>query len=119
SLVSRSLHDALPICRDLAWHSLETNQFGIDEFMTWCRRLDIEPMMAVNLGTRGLQEALDVLEYANHPNGTHLSDQRVANGHPQPHNVRMWCLGNEMDGPWQIGNLDARSYGRKAAQVAG
>ena len=108
-----------PVRRDLAWHSLETNQFGIDEFMTWCRRLDIEPMMAVNLGTRGLQEALDVLEYANHPNGTHLSDQRVANGHPQPHNVRMWCLGNEMDGPWQIGNLDARSYGRKAARVAG
>ncbi|GAA1080901.1 arabinosylfuranosidase ArfA [Nocardiopsis metallicus] len=107
-----------PVRRDLAWHSIETNQFGLDEFMTWCRDLGIEPMMAVNLGTRGLAEALDLLEYCNHPDGTHLSDQRVANGHPAPHDIRMWCLGNEMDGPWQIGNLDARSYGRKAAQVA-
>ncbi|KOX18087.1 alpha-N-arabinofuranosidase [Nocardiopsis sp. NRRL B-16309] len=110
--------DRRPVRRDLAWHSLETNQFGLDEFMTWCRRQDIEPMMAVNLGTRGLQEALDLLEYANHPGGTRLSDLRAAHGHPDPHDIRMWCLGNEMDGPWQIGHLDARSYGRKAAQVA-
>lgn len=110
--------DRRPVRRDLAWHSIETNQFGLDEFMTWCRDLGIEPMMAVNLGTRGLQEALDLLEYANHPSGTHLSDQRVANGHARPHDIRMWCLGNEMDGPWQMGHLDARSYGRKAGQVA-
>ncbi|WP_116245034.1 alpha-N-arabinofuranosidase [Nocardiopsis sp. FIRDI 009] len=107
-----------PVRRELAWHSLETNQFGLNEFMTWCRRLGIEPMMAVNLGTRGLQEALDLLEYANHPGGTRLSDLRAAHGHPEPHDIRMWCLGNEMDGPWQIGHLDARSYGRKAARVA-
>ena len=107
-----------PVRRDLAWHSIETNRFGLDEFMTWCRTLDIEPMMAVNLGTRGLAEALDLLEYCNHPSGTHRSDLRIANGHPDPHDIRMWCLGNEMDGPWQIGHLDARSYGRKAAQVA-
>ncbi|GHC79128.1 alpha-N-arabinofuranosidase [Nocardiopsis terrae] len=110
--------DQRPVRRDLAWHSIETNQFGLDEFMSWCRTLDIEPMMAVNLGTRGLAEALDLLEYCNHPSGTRLSDQRAANGHPSPHDIRMWCLGNEMDGPWQIGHLDARSYGRKAAQVA-
>ncbi len=110
--------DRRPVRRDLAWHAIETNQFGLDEFVTWCRRSDIEPMMAVNLGTRGLQEALDLLEYANHPGGTHLSDLRAAHGHPDPHDIRMWCLGNEMDGPWQIGHLDARSYGRKAAQVA-
>ncbi|OOC53045.1 MULTISPECIES: arabinosylfuranosidase ArfA [Nocardiopsis] len=107
-----------PVRRDLAWHSIETNQFGLNEFMTWCRNLDIEPMMAANLGTRGLQEALDLLEYCNHPGGTHLSDLRASHGHPDPHDIRMWCLGNEMDGPWQIGHLDARSYGRKAAQVA-
>lgn len=107
-----------PVRRDLAWHSIETNQFGLNEFMTWCRRLDIEPMMAANLGSRGLQEALDLLEYCNHPGGTHLSDLRAAHGHPEPHDIRIWCLGNEMDGPWQIGRLDARSYGRKAAQVA-
>ncbi|WP_159939988.1 MULTISPECIES: alpha-N-arabinofuranosidase [unclassified Nocardiopsis] len=110
--------DQRPVRRDLAWHSLETNQFGLNEFMTWCRRMDIEPMMAVNLGTRGLQEALDLLEYTNHPSGTHLSDLRAAHGHADPYDIRMWCLGNEMDGPWQIGHLDARSYGRKAAQVA-
>ncbi|WP_435109144.1 alpha-N-arabinofuranosidase [Nocardiopsis synnemataformans] len=110
--------DRRPVRRDLAWHSIETNQFGLDEFAAWCRGLDIEPMMAVNLGTRGLAEALDLLEYCNHPGGTHLSDQRAANGHPEPHGIRMWCLGNEMDGPWQIGHLDARSYGRKAGQVA-
>ncbi|MFD6950610.1 alpha-L-arabinofuranosidase [Nocardiopsis sp. TSRI0078] len=110
--------DQRPVRRDLAWHSIETNQFGLNEFATWCGRLDIEPMMAVNLGTRGLQEALDLLEYTNHPGGTHLSDLRAAHGHPDPHGIRMWCLGNEMDGPWQIGHLDARSYGRKAAQAA-
>ncbi|XKK37944.1 alpha-N-arabinofuranosidase [Nocardiopsis sp. ARC36] len=110
--------DRRPVRRDLAWHSLETNQFGLNEFATWCARLGIEPMMAVNLGSRGLQEALDLLEYANHPGGTHLSDLRAEHGHPDPHDIRMWCLGNEMDGPWQIGHLDARSYGRKAAQVA-
>ncbi|MBV2363018.1 arabinosylfuranosidase ArfA [Streptomonospora nanhaiensis] len=107
-----------PVRRDLAWHSTETNQFGLDEFITWTRTLGIEPMMAVNLGTRGLQEALDLLEYANHPGGTALSDRRAANGHPQPHAVRMWCLGNEMDGPWQIGHKTAREYGRLAAEVA-
>ncbi|PDP88915.1 alpha-L-arabinofuranosidase [Glycomyces fuscus] len=110
--------DQRPVRRDLAWHSLETNQFGLGEFMTWCQRTGIEPMMAVNLGSRGLQEALDLLEYANHPSGTHLSDLRAAHGHPDPYGIRMWCLGNEMDGPWQIGHLDARSYGRKAGQVA-
>ncbi|WP_017612838.1 arabinosylfuranosidase ArfA [Nocardiopsis salina] len=107
-----------PVRRDLAWHSLETNQFGLDEFATWCRRLGIEPMMALNLGTRGLQEALDLLEYSNHPSGTHLSDLRAAHGHPEPHDFRMWCLGNEMDGPWQVGHLDARTYGREAGRVA-
>ena len=110
--------DQRPVRRDLAWHSIETNRFGLDEFMTWCQGLDIEPMMAVNLGTRGVQEALDLLEYCNHPSGTHLSDQRIANGHPDPHGIRMWRLGNEMDGHWQIGHLDARAYGRKAARTA-
>ncbi|GAA1108153.1 alpha-N-arabinofuranosidase [Nocardiopsis composta] len=107
-----------PVRRDLAWHSTETNRFGLDEFVRWARGLDIEPMMAVNLGTRGVQEALDLHEYANHPGGTALSDRRAANGAPEPHAIAMWCLGNEMDGPWQTGHKTAREYGRLAAETA-
>ncbi|GII80004.1 alpha-N-arabinofuranosidase [Sphaerisporangium rufum] len=104
-----------PRRRDLAWHTTETNEFGVDEFMRWCRRAEVEPMMAVNLGTRGIEEALDLLEYCNHPSGTALSDLRIANGAKDPHDIRMWCLGNEMDGPWQLGHRPAREYGRLAA----
>ncbi|MFC5832740.1 alpha-N-arabinofuranosidase [Nonomuraea insulae] len=103
---------------DLAWHSTETNEVGVDEFARWCRKAGVEPMMAVNLGTRGIAEALDLLEYCNHPSGTALSDLRVANGSKEPHGIRMWCLGNEMDGPWQTGHKTAREYGRLAAETA-
>jgi len=103
---------------DLAWHSLETNEVGLDEFAGWCRLAGCEPMLAVNLGTRGVQEALDVLEYANHPGGTALADRRAANGSVEPHDIRMWCLGNEMDGPWQVGHSSAAEYGALAARTA-
>ncbi len=109
--------DERPRRLDLAWHSLETNQVGLDEIAVWCRRAGVELMLAANLGTRGVQEALDLLEYANHPGGTALSDARIANGAPEPHDVRMWCLGNEMDGPWQIGHLTAEDYGKLAART--
>jgi len=103
---------------DLAWHSTETNQVGIDEFAIWLKKVDSEMMYAVNLGTRGVQEALDVLEYANIRSGTSLSEQRIANGTSEPHNVRMWCLGNEMDGPWQLGHGTARDYAELASKTA-
>ncbi len=103
---------------DLAWHCVETNQVGLDEFARWCRRAGCELMLATNLGTRGIAETLDLLEYANHPAGTALSDQRVANGSPEPHGIRMWCLGNEMDGPWQLGHLSAEAYAGLAARTA-
>lgn len=103
---------------DLAWGSTETNQFGLDEFMRWTAKAGVEPMIAMNLGTRGVQEALDLLEYANVPAGTKLSDWRVANGAKQPHGIRMWCLGNELDGPWQVGHKTAHEYGRLAIQSA-
>jgi alpha-N-arabinofuranosidase len=103
---------------DLAWHSTETNEIGLDEFASWMKKVDGELMYAVNLGTRGVLEALDVLEYANLRAGTRLSDQRVANGHPEPHAIRMWCLGNEMDGPWQLGYSTAENYARLAATTA-
>ena len=107
-----------PVRLDLAWHSTEPNLVGVDEFIRWCRRVGVEPMLAVNLGTRGIQEALDLLEYCNIEKGTALSDLRRQNGSAQPHGVRIWCLGNEMDGPWQIGHKTATEYGRLAAETA-
>ena len=107
-----------PVRRDLAWHTLETNQVGTDEFARWCTLAGVELMLAVNLGTRGIQEALDLLEYTNHPSGTALSDQRIANGAAEPYGIRLWCLGNEMDGPWQTGHMTADDYGKIAARTA-
>ena len=107
-----------PVRRDLAWHSLETNEVGIDEFMRWADKAGVEVMYAVNLGTRGVQEALDVHEYLNHPDRTRLAELRRANGAPKPYGVKMFCLGNEMDGPWQIGHKTAREYGRLAVETA-
>lgn len=103
---------------DLAWHSTEPNLFGVDEFMAWTKRAGVEPMMAVNLGTRGVREALDLLEYCNVRGGTAWSDRRRANGSEEPYNVRMWCLGNEMDGPWQTGHKTAYEYARLATETA-
>ncbi|MEU5255587.1 alpha-N-arabinofuranosidase [Streptomyces longwoodensis] len=105
---------------DPAWHSTETNRFGLSEYMGFLRRLGpgAEPMMAVNLGTRGVAEALQLLEYANHAGGTALSDLRIAHGDEDPYGIRLWCLGNEMDGPWQTGHKTAREYGRLAAETA-
>ncbi len=103
---------------ELAWHSVETNQFGLDEFVRWCAKAGVEPMMAINLGTRGVQEALDLQEYANHPGGTALSDLRGEHGATSPYGIKLWCLGNELDGPWQIGHKTASEYGRVAAETA-
>ena len=106
-----------PVRLDLAWRSTETNQFGLGEFIDWAQAVDVEPMLAVNLGTRGVQEAVDLLEYCNHPGGTALSDLRAEHGHPDPYDIRIWCLGNEMDGPWQIGHKTADEYGRLAQET--
>ena len=103
---------------DLAWLSTETNAFGTDEFIDWCRVADVEPMLAVNLGTRGADAARNLVEYCNHPGGTALSDLRRAHGREQPHGVKFWCLGNEMDGPWQMGAKTPAEYGRIAAEAA-
>jgi alpha-N-arabinofuranosidase len=107
-----------PARLDLAWHSTDPNLVGVDEFAKWSVKAGVEPMMAVNLGTRGIEAALDLLEYANDPSGTALSEQRIANGAKEPYNIRMWCLGNEMDGPWQIGHMSAEDYGKIAARTA-
>lgn len=105
---------------DLAWRSTETNRFGLSEFIAFLRKIGprAEPMMAVNLGTRGVAEALELQEYANHPSGTALADLRAAHGDADPFGIRLWCLGNEMDGPWQTGHKTAAEYGRLAAETA-
>src|SRR4051794_22115224 len=108
--------DQRPARLDLAWHTVERNSFGTDGFIRWTRAAGVEPMLALNLGTRGVQEALDLLEYANHPGGTTLADRRAANGSREPHGIRMWCLGNELDGPWQVGHKTAPEYARLAAE---
>ncbi|MGG1311718.1 alpha-N-arabinofuranosidase [Cohnella laeviribosi] len=103
---------------ELAWRTIEPNTFGLNEFVDWCRKAGSEPMMAVNLGTRGPNEARELVEYANHPSGTYLSDLRIRHGYREPHRIRTWCLGNEMDGPWQIGGKTASEYGRIALESA-
>lgn len=103
---------------DLAWHSLESNQFGLDEFMKWCSKADVEPMMAVNLGTGTLKDSLEILEYTNVDANSRWALERRANGNEKPYAVKVWCLGNEMDGPWQLGHKSADDYGKLAADVA-
>ncbi|MFN3949701.1 alpha-N-arabinofuranosidase [Microbacterium sp.] len=110
--------DQRPRRIDLAWHSTETNEIGLHEFSSWLEKVGSDLMMAVNLGTRGTLEAIDLLEYSNAHGGTALSDRRIANGRTAPFDVRMWCLGNEMDGPWQLGHRSADDYGKTASQAA-
>ncbi len=107
-----------PRTLELAWRVIETNRVGTDEFADWARKAGTEVMMAVNLGTRGVEAARSLVEYCNHPGGTRLSDLRARNGHPEPHKFKTWCLGNEMDGPWQIGHRTAEEYGRLACETA-
>lgn len=110
--------DQRPRRRDLAWQSIETNQFGTDEFMAFCKLINTEPMMGVNMGTGTIQDAANLVEYCNAPTGTKYADLRAQYGNPDPYNVKYWCIGNEMDGPWQIGHLEADEYGKKAREAA-
>jgi alpha-L-arabinofuranosidase len=107
-----------PTVLERAWNSLETNQFGTNEFIDWCKLVNTEPLLAFNLGTGTPEMALAYVEYCNVDKGTKWSSLRRSHGYEQPHNVRYWCLGNEMDGPWQIGHMPAREYGRKARDTA-
>jgi alpha-L-arabinofuranosidase len=107
-----------PTVLERAWNSLETNQFGTNEFIDWCRAVSTEPLLAFNLGTGTPETAVAYVEYCNVDRGTKWSELRRSHGYQQPHNVRYWCLGNEMDGPWQMGHMPAREYGRKARDAA-
>ncbi len=109
---------ARPTVLDRAWNSLESNQFGTNDFIEWCAVVGAEPLLGMNFGTGSVETALAYVEYCNLDRGTRWSDLRRSHGYERPHNVRYWCLGNEMDGPWQIGQLQAREYGRKARDAA-
>ncbi|MGN1195099.1 MAG: alpha-N-arabinofuranosidase [Acutalibacteraceae bacterium] len=107
-----------PARLELAWGVTEPNKFGTNEFMRWCKKAKTSPMMAVNLGTRGPEEARQLVEYCNHKSGTKYSDMRRAHGYDDPWGVKLWCLGNEMDGKWQMGAKTAYEYGRTANEAA-
>jgi alpha-L-arabinofuranosidase len=107
-----------PRTLDKAWDTIESNQFGTNEFMAWCKAVGTEPLMGLNLGTGTAEEAAALVEYCNVEKGTKWSDLRRQHGIANPHKVQHWCLGNEMDGPWQIGHMSATEYGLKAADAA-
>ena len=107
-----------PVRQDLAWSTLESNKVGLNEFAEWARRANSELMYAVNLGSRGPDAARNIVEYCNFPKGTYWSDLRRSHGAAEPHNIKLWCLGNEMDGPWQICHRTADEYGRVAEEAA-
>ena len=110
--------DQRPKRLDLAWFTTETNEVGLHEFADWAKKAGSEVMYAVNLGTRGPDAARNVVEYANHKGGSYWSDLRIKNGAKDPLNIKLWCLGNEMDGPWQMGHKTAFEYGRTANEAA-
>lgn len=110
--------DSRPRRLDPAWRTLETNAFGLDEFMTWCSKVGTEPFLVFNLGTLGVEAACQMVEYCNAGGSSSLAELRKANGRAAPYGVRLWGLGNEMDGDWQIGSRSAAEYGSLASQVA-
>ncbi|AEF82783.1 alpha-N-arabinofuranosidase [Leadbettera azotonutricia] len=110
--------DKRPMRLDLAWGTKESNKVGINEFAQWAKKANTDVMMAVNLGTRDAEAARNIVEYCNFPKGSYWSDLRRSHGVQDPHNYKLWCLGNEMDGPWQICHRTADEYGRVAAEAA-
>ena len=110
--------ESRPRVLDKAWNAINTNQFGTNEFMAWCKAVGTEPLMGLNLGTGTPEAAAALVEYCNLDQGTEWSDLRRKHGVAQPYKVKRWCLGNEMDGPWQIGHMTATEYGMKAQDAA-
>ncbi len=103
---------------ELAWFAEESNRFGTDEFIRYCRAIDTEPYICVNMGSGTMDEAQAWVEYANGTGNTHWAKLRRDNGYPEPHGVTYWGLGNEMYGGWQIGALEAQDYVKKARAFA-
>lgn len=107
-----------PTRLDLAWRSIEPNIVGLHEFYGWVKKIGAQPLMAINMGTRGIADACNLLEYCNGEEGSKYSDLRISHGVREPLYIKTWCLGNEMDGPWQIGHKSAEEYGKLARETA-
>lgn len=103
---------------EIAWRGIEPNTFGLNEFFAWLKLVNSQAMLTINLGTKGIDDARNLVEYCNFPSGTYWSDLRIAHGVKEPHEVKIWCLGNELDGPWQIGRKSAYEYGRLANEAS-
>lgn len=110
--------DSRPMRYNLVWFQHESNRFGTDEFIATCRKVGAEPYLCVNMGTGSLDEAAAWVEYCNSEPGTYFSDLRKKNGHAEPYGVKLWALGNEMYGDWQIGHKDAAAYSQAAVEYA-
>lgn len=110
--------DQRPPRMELAWHRLETNQFGTDEYIEFCRKIGTDPYISVNMGTGTMEEAQQWVEYCNVKSGPYYAELRKKYGHPEPYNVKYWSLGNEMDGYWQMGHLNVEDYSKKARETA-
>jgi len=107
-----------PHVLDKAWNTINSNEFGTNEYLAWARAVGTKPLLAVNLGTGTPEQAAALVEYCNVEKGTRWSELRRTHGIAAPHKVEYWCLGNEMDGPWQIGHCTATEYGLRAADAA-
>ncbi len=107
-----------PCKPDLAWKCIETNQMGTNEYMAWLKKIDAEAMMTVNVGTRGILDALNILDYCNRSHGTYYSDLRRSHGVEEPYNIKTWAIGNELDGEWQVGQTTPFEYARIARETA-
>ena len=110
--------DQRPTRIDLAWNDLESNRFGTDEFLRYCEMLGTEPYICINAGLGTVDDARHWVEYCNEPRHTYWADQRRKNGREEPYKVKYWALGNEIDGPWQLGNKSAEEYSKFALETA-
>lgn len=110
--------DKRPVRRDDAWGAVESNRFGTDEFLKYCERVHAEPYLCINAGLGTIDDARHWVEYVNEPANTQYAQMRRANGHDQPYNVKIWGLGNEIDGPWQLGHRTAEDYAKFALEAA-
>ena len=110
--------DQRPARRDHAWGALESNRFGTDDFLRYCQRLGVEPYLCINAGLGTVEQARNWVEYCNEPADTYWARQRRKNGRDQPWGVKYWGLGNEIDGPWQLGHKNAEDYAKFALEAA-
>jgi len=110
--------DQRPARPELAWNDVESNRFGTDEFLKYAETVKTEPYICVNLGLGSISDARDWVEYTNSAKHTYWADLRRKNGREQPYNVKYWALGNEIDGPWQLGHKNAEEYSKFALEAA-